>query len=75
MTQMVFLWSAKYCYFILTIAFYSVQGKRYIEHVETDDGRVKDVSIWKGGSESYMFNQLEEIAKSEHPQTPVLGCR
>ena len=26
-------------------------------------------------SESAMFNRLEEIAKSEMPCTPVLGCR
>ena len=26
-------------------------------------------------SESYMFNALESIAKSENPCTPVLGCR
>ncbi|TPX62628.1 DNA-directed DNA polymerase [Powellomyces hirtus] len=30
--------------------------------------------IWHGGSESFMFNQLEKIAVSETPTTPVLGC-
>jgi len=25
-------------------------------------------------SESHMFNMLEAIARSEKPQTPVLGC-
>lgn len=26
-------------------------------------------------SESHMFNQLEAIANSPEPRTPVLGCR
>ncbi|KAI7832034.1 DNA polymerase family A-domain-containing protein [Kickxella alabastrina] len=30
--------------------------------------------FWHGGSESYMFNQLEAIATSDDPRTPVLGC-
>nr|XP_006815395.1 PREDICTED: DNA polymerase subunit gamma-1-like [Saccoglossus kowalevskii] len=30
---------------------------------------------WKVGSESEMFNQLESIAMSDEPRTPVLGCR
>lgn len=29
---------------------------------------------WQGGSESYMFNKLEKIARSDEPRTPVLGC-
>ena len=28
---------------------------------------------WEGGSESHMFNKLEEIALSDQPRTPVLG--
>ncbi|UYV74996.1 POLG [Cordylochernes scorpioides] len=31
-------------------------------------------SLWSKGSESHMFNKLEEIAQSPHPTTPVLGC-
>ncbi|KAI9313067.1 DNA polymerase family A-domain-containing protein, partial [Dichotomocladium elegans] len=31
-------------------------------------------TFWHGGSESYMFNALEEIALSTEPRTPVLGC-
>ncbi|XP_076308537.1 DNA polymerase gamma, catalytic subunit tam [Tachypleus tridentatus] len=31
--------------------------------------------IWVGGSESHMFNKLEEIAQSPQPQTPVLNCQ
>ncbi|KAI9263373.1 DNA polymerase family A-domain-containing protein [Phascolomyces articulosus] len=30
--------------------------------------------FWHGGSESYMFNALENIALSKEPRTPVLGC-
>ncbi|CAO3673026.1 unnamed protein product [Rhizopus stolonifer] len=30
--------------------------------------------FWHGGSESYMFNALEDIALSKDPRTPVLGC-
>ncbi|XP_015431348.1 PREDICTED: LOW QUALITY PROTEIN: DNA polymerase subunit gamma-1, mitochondrial [Dufourea novaeangliae] len=32
-------------------------------------------SKWTGGSESAMFNRLEEIANSEHPVTPFLNSR
>ena len=30
--------------------------------------------FWFGGSESYVFNKLEEIATSDRPLTPALGC-
>ncbi|KAI9297872.1 hypothetical protein K502DRAFT_61279 [Neoconidiobolus thromboides FSU 785] len=30
--------------------------------------------FWYGGSESYMFNRLEEIATSTDPRTPILNC-
>ncbi|KAH8103142.1 DNA polymerase family A-domain-containing protein [Cristinia sonorae] len=30
--------------------------------------------FWFGGTESFVFNKLEEIALSDHPQTPALGC-
>ncbi|KAG2233781.1 DNA polymerase family A-domain-containing protein [Thamnidium elegans] len=30
--------------------------------------------FWHGGTESYMFNALEDIALSKDPKTPVLGC-
>ncbi|KAI9492160.1 DNA polymerase family A-domain-containing protein [Zychaea mexicana] len=33
-----------------------------------------DRQFWHGGSESYMFNALEDIALSKEPRTPVLGC-
>ncbi|KAF8638686.1 hypothetical protein AX17_002008 [Amanita inopinata Kibby_2008] len=30
--------------------------------------------FWFGGSESFVFNKLEEIAMSDRPRTPALGC-
>jgi len=33
-----------------------------------------DRKFWFGGTESYLFNKLEEIATSSKPQTPALGC-
>ncbi|KAG8936694.1 DNA-directed DNA polymerase gamma mip1 [Tulasnella sp. 418] len=30
--------------------------------------------FWYGGTESFVFNKLEEIATSDQPQTPALGC-
>ncbi|KAJ1679932.1 DNA-directed DNA polymerase gamma mip1, partial [Spiromyces aspiralis] len=30
--------------------------------------------FWHGGTETYMFNRLEEIATSSDPRTPVLEC-
>ncbi|KAJ7583649.1 gamma DNA-directed DNA polymerase [Mycena floridula] len=33
-----------------------------------------DRKFWFGGTESFLFNKLEEIATSGTPQTPALGC-
>ncbi|TFK46570.1 hypothetical protein OE88DRAFT_1638280 [Heliocybe sulcata] len=30
--------------------------------------------FWYGGTESFVFNKLEEIAMSQRPMTPALGC-
>lgn len=30
--------------------------------------------VWDCGTESFMFNRLEEIAQEESPRTPVLGA-
>ncbi|KAI7942545.1 hypothetical protein MJO28_012572 [Puccinia striiformis f. sp. tritici] len=30
--------------------------------------------FWYGGTESYLFNKLEEIALAETPETPALNC-
>ena len=29
---------------------------------------------WVDGTESYLFNMIEAIAKSEETKTPILGC-
>ncbi|RZF37356.1 hypothetical protein LSTR_LSTR010451 [Laodelphax striatellus] len=42
-------------------------GKNYDELFEAPK--------WVEGSESAMFNRLEEIAASDEPETPFLGCR
>jgi DNA polymerase gamma 1 len=31
-------------------------------------------SFWRGGTESYVFNALENFAEQERPRTPVLGA-
>lgn len=31
-------------------------------------------SFWRGGTESFVFNKLEEFAEQEKPRTPVLGA-
>ena len=33
-----------------------------------------DRSFWRGGTESFVFNRLEEFADQERPRTPVLGA-
>ena len=33
-----------------------------------------DRKFWYGGTESFVFNKLEEIALSDKPTTPALGC-
>ena len=43
-----------------------------------DKEQVENVAVkrvWKNGSESEMFNKLEEIARSKNPRTPVLEAR
>ncbi|KAJ3220280.1 DNA-directed DNA polymerase gamma mip1 [Dinochytrium kinnereticum] len=36
--------------------------------------RNSKAGYWSGGTESYLFNELERIAQSSVPVTPVLGC-
>ena len=35
---------------------------------------LNDSSFWRGGTESFVFNRLEEFAEQERPRTPVLGA-
>ncbi|GAA6024384.1 hypothetical protein JCM8202_004690 [Rhodotorula sphaerocarpa] len=39
-----------------------------------DRSNTFDRQFWHGGTESFVFNKLEEIAQSEQPRTPALGC-
>ncbi|GMM30658.1 DNA-directed DNA polymerase gamma [Martiniozyma asiatica (nom. inval.)] len=39
-----------------------------------ESGRLKKVRMWYGGSESVVFNRLEQIAEQDYPRTPVLGA-
>ncbi|EJU01791.1 hypothetical protein DACRYDRAFT_94814 [Dacryopinax primogenitus] len=40
----------------------------------TRTDRFFDRKFWFGGTESFLFNKLEEIALSDKPLTPALGC-
>lgn len=56
------------------------KGSRKVEMGDCDeDGNenksAKVKKFWHGGTESHMFNKLEEIALSKEPRTPVLQCR
>lgn len=39
-----------------------------------DRTRAFDRNFWHGGTESLVFNKLEQIAQSDRPRTPALGC-
>ncbi|KAK9453421.1 DNA polymerase family A-domain-containing protein [Dipodascopsis uninucleata] len=51
-----------------TILYESTKGSK--EHNSSKFRR----SYWFGGTESLMFNRLEDIANQEIPKTPVLAC-
>jgi hypothetical protein len=48
------------------------KDKDKIEFQNDDSDESNFDKIWINGTESEMFNKLEEIARSELPQTPVL---
>ncbi|RDW63033.1 DNA-directed DNA polymerase gamma MIP1 [Aspergillus mulundensis] len=35
---------------------------------------LSETPFWRGGTESFVFNKLEEFAEQERPRTPVLGA-
>lgn len=41
----------------------------------TSSGKSATKYLWKDGTESYVFNALEAIARSPEPRTPVLGAQ
>jgi DNA polymerase gamma 1 len=42
--------------------------------VRTIRRQLSDSPFWRGGTESFVFNKLEEFAEQERPRTPVLGA-
>ena len=42
--------------------------------MKTSRKALHDSSFWRGGTESFVFNRLEEFAEQERPRTPVLGA-
>jgi DNA polymerase gamma 1 len=44
------------------------KGKRTIRRA------LHERSFWRGGTESLVFNRLEDLAEQERPRTPVLGA-
>ncbi|CAG7661336.1 unnamed protein product [Allacma fusca] len=48
---------------------------RNLQHPQNEYMDLVDKIIWDGGTESHMFNRLEEIAQHETPETPILHCQ
>lgn len=42
--------------------------------VKTNRKSLNKRAFWRGGTESFVFNKLEEFAEQERPRTPVLGA-
>ncbi|XP_030569868.1 DNA polymerase subunit gamma-1, mitochondrial [Drosophila novamexicana] len=53
----------------------SYEAKRLALQRNRPVGEVFHRPSWHGGTESAMFNRLEEIATREQPETPFLNCR
>ncbi|KAI0408592.1 DNA polymerase gamma [Xylaria palmicola] len=53
-----------------------VAGKLYASTKGTKTNRrsLHKRPFWRGGTESFVFNALEEFAEQERPRTPVLGA-
>lgn len=53
-----------------------VAGQLYKETkgVKTTRKFIHPTPFWRGGTESFVFNKLEEFAEQEFPRTPVLGA-
>lgn len=54
----------------------SIASKLYKETKGTRTTRkmLSDGPFWRGGTESFVFNKLEDFAEQERPRTPVLGA-
>lgn len=53
-----------------------IAGKLYANTKGTKTSRrpLHKRPFWRGGTESFVFNKLEEFAEQERPRTPVLGA-
>ncbi|RAL14633.1 DNA-directed DNA polymerase gamma MIP1 [Aspergillus homomorphus CBS 101889] len=53
-----------------------VASKLYTETkgARTTRRLLSDTPFWRGGTESFVFNKLEEFAEQERPRTPALGA-
>ncbi|KAI9837289.1 MAG: DNA-directed DNA polymerase gamma mip1 [Sarea resinae] len=53
-----------------------IAGNLYKETkgVKTTRKLLHERAFWRGGTESFVFNKLEEFAEHERPRTPVLGA-
>ncbi|OTA90668.1 hypothetical protein M434DRAFT_33422 [Hypoxylon sp. CO27-5] len=53
-----------------------VAGKLYAttKGTKTNKKALYKRPFWRGGTESFVFNKLEEFAEQERPRTPVLGA-
>ncbi|ORY59213.1 DNA polymerase gamma [Pseudomassariella vexata] len=53
-----------------------IAGKLYAttKGVKTTRKALHKRAFWRGGTESFVFNKLEEFADQERPRTPVLGA-
>lgn len=54
----------------------TIASKLYKETKGTRTTRkmLSDSPFWRGGTESFVFNKLEDFAEQERPRTPVLGA-
>lgn len=55
---------------------HEIATKLYKETKGTKTSRkaLSDRPFWRGGTESFVFNRLEDFAEQERPRTPVLGA-
>ncbi|KAI1632837.1 DNA polymerase gamma [Biscogniauxia mediterranea] len=53
-----------------------IAGRLYASTKGTKTNRktLHNRAFWRGGTESFVFNKLEEFAEQDHPRTPVLGA-
>ncbi len=58
----------------LTAAEASKKAKIMFDNTKGKKTLIDEKIKWDGGTESEMFNKLEEIAKQKKPRTPILNA-